>query len=130
MSKIKSALWAVLLVVTWQMAAPPPVQAGTGNAAPMTWYSQREWDGFDWKVVFIIPSSVRKNGYVVQSNRYTENLVVSGSTLQREWYGGGWDKVTMTTGYRARFWMGYEIFPYSNLRLNTFAKSLRIYYWW
>lgn len=130
MSKKKSALWVILLVITWQMMAAQPVRAGTGNAAPITWGSKWEPLGSDWKVIFLVPSSVRQNGYVVQSSKYTENLVVSRSTLERKPYGGGMDMVTMTTGFRARLWFGYEVFPYSNARLDTFAKSLRIYYWW
>jgi hypothetical protein len=122
------AIWAILLIFAWQTLAVPPVQAKTRSAPAMTWSSKWEPLGNDWKVVFIIPSSVRKKGFEVRSSRRTENLVVSRSTFVREWYGGGWDKVTMTTGFRARLRVGYETLPYSNLNLKTFAKSLRIYY--
>jgi hypothetical protein len=123
-----SAIWAILLIFAWQTAAVHTVEGKTRSAAAMTWYAKWELNGNDWKVVFLIPSSVRKNGFRVCSNRRTENLVVSRSTFVREWYGGGWDKVTMTTGFRARLRFGYETLPYSNLNLKTFAKSLRIYH--
>jgi hypothetical protein len=128
MRKLKPAFLTILLVVALLMVAAPPVQAGTGSAAAMTWSSKWELNGNDWKVIFLIPSVSR--GYVVQSSDYKANLAVSNSTFVRQWYGGGWDKVTMTTGFRARLYAGYEYFPHSDAKLKTFACSMRIYYWW
>lgn len=129
MSKKKFTVLAIVLSVMLQILAARPAQALTGNAAAQTWYAQWEPGGNDWKVIFLIPSAVRQNGFAVQSSRYIENLVVSRSTFERQRLGNGMDKVTMTTGFRARAWVGYETIPWSNINLNSFARSLRIYYW-
>lgn len=128
MSKKRFALFAILLTLTLHMVTARPALAAYGSVGATTWYAQWEWNGNDWKVIFYIPSRAR--GYVIQSNRYLENLVVSRSTSIRQPYGNGMDRVTLTTGYRARLAVGYESIPWSNVNLNTFARSLRIDYWW
>ncbi|HZS04831.1 MAG TPA: hypothetical protein VFD58_08345 [Blastocatellia bacterium] len=129
MGKKKSGVLMVLLAFTFPLLVPLPARALTGNAAAQSWYSKFELNGNDWKVTFLIPKNVRQNGFVVQSSGDKENLVVSRSTFERLSYSSTMDKVIMTTGFRARFFAFYEFFPHSDIKLNSFACSLRIYYW-
>src|SRR6185503_12954998 len=119
-------LVAILLVVTLQILSASPAVALTGNAVPVRWYSQWEWDGNDWKVVFLIPRAARNNGFAVLASGSVENLVVSRSTFNRERYNAACDKVTMTTGARARLYARYAYDPWSDIKLRRFACSLRI----
>ena len=127
MSKRKLVVLAIMLALTFQVFVPSSAYAYSGTRSASTWYAVWEANGNDWKVVFVIPSSVRN--YYIYSVKNDASKVLQRCTSTREWLGNGSDKIVLTCGFRSRLYVGYETIPWSNLRLGEFAQSSRIYYW-